>query len=195
MHVVASHKENRTLIDPNGPPVDMGEDYDLLKCPACQGVNLRFIEWNEWQVEAIRAQGDDPEEVLGTIVYPTPPEIPDGLPPTVRNAYQEALAVRSASPNAYSVLLGRVLETVCRDRKASGKTLYEQIADLGSKNEIPETIVRVAHGVRKFRNVGAHAGIGSLTAEDVTVIERLARAVLEFVYTAPHLANLAEQQK
>jgi hypothetical protein len=173
----------------------MGENYDLLKCPACQGVNLRLIEWHEWQVEAISEQGDDPEELLGTIVYPTPPEIPDGLPTTVRNAYQEALAVRSASPNAYSVLLGRVLETVCRDRKASGKTLYEQIADLGSKNEIPETIVRVAHGVRKFRNVGAHAGIGSLTAEDVTVIERLARAVLEFVYTAPHLANLAEQQK
>jgi hypothetical protein len=195
MEIVARHEESRTAEVTGGPPVDVGEEYELLKCPACKEINLRVTKWDEWAVEAIRDDGEDPEEVLGTVVYPAPPEIPDGLPPAIRSAYQEALGVRAISPNAYSVLLGRVLEAVCRDRDASGDTLYQQIANLGKKNEIPETIVKVAHGVRKFRNVGAHSAIGSLAATDVTVVERLARAVLEFVYTAPHLAKLAEQAK
>lgn len=175
--------------------MDAGEQYDLLKCPGCLKINLRHLEWDELTVEALREGGRDPEELLGTVVYPIPPQIPEGLPQIVRRAYREALEVRDRSPNAYAVLLGRVLEIVCRDREASGETLYEQIADLGHRKELPETIVQVAHGVRKLRNVGAYAAIGSLSGDDVTVMERLARAVLEFVYTAPHLAKLAERER
>lgn len=195
MHILARYEETRTEEAINGPHVEVGEEYDLLKCPACFQINLRLIQWDEWTVESISDEGDDPEDVLGTIVYPAPPEIPEGLPPIVRNAYHEALAVRAVSPNAYAVLLGRVLENVCRDRNASGTTLYKQIADLGKKNEIPERIVKLAHGLRKLRNAGAHAAVGSLKANEVTVLERLARAVLEYVYTAPHLVRLAEKEK
>jgi Domain of unknown function (DUF4145) len=193
MTIVARHGESQELESDTGAPMDVGEDYELLKCPACLQINLRRIQWSEWQVEAISDEGKEPEEVLGDVVYLPRPEVPDGLPPKVRAAYQEALGLRSASVNAYAVMLGRVLETVCNDRKATGDTLFQRIADLGARNEIPATIVKVAHGLRKLRNVGAHAAIGSLTAKDVPVVERLARAVLEYVYTAPHLARLAEK--
>lgn len=188
MRVAAMHRE---LLAENEEK--SGVDYQLLKCPACDQINLRIVQWDDSAVEALAEDGEDPEFVLGEIVYPPAEKVPDGLPMDLRTAYEEALAVRLSSPNAYAVMLGRVLEAVCVDRKAEGRTLYDQIADLGDRGEIPDTIVQVAHGVRKLRNVGAHAAIGSLGKRDVHVIERLARAVLEYVYTAPRLVRLAER--
>lgn len=190
MAIVASYVEDRSIEPPNAPPIEQGETYEMLRCPACSEISLMVIRWNGFAPEEL---GASIEKELGQIVYPSSPEIPEGLPSAVQAAYKEALAVRSRSPNAYSVMLGRVLEIVCKDRSAKGDTLYQQIANLGARGELPDRIVDVAHGLRKLRNIGAHADIGSLEAEDVPILESLSRAVLEFVYTTARVLSLAER--
>jgi Domain of unknown function (DUF4145) len=94
----------------------------------------------------------------------------------------------------YGVLLGRVLDAVCEDRQAIGDTLDQKLKSLADKRDIPEKLVKVAAGMRKLRNIGAHADLGELTEAELPVLDDLTRAILEYVYAAPLLATEAEER-
>ena len=161
--------------------------YQLLQCPACSEVTLQTTTWCDVR--------DDGSDVTYDILYPAATgndPSPMGLPDTIRKAFAAAQSVKTIDPNAYGVLLGRVLELVCLDRKAQGNTLAEQLKDLALKNEIPDKLVNVANSLRNLRNIGAHATLGNLTIEEIPILTSLCSAILEYVYTAPHLANEAE---
>jgi hypothetical protein len=127
-------------------------------------------------------------------LYPLGEKVLRGLPRKIDAAYQAAHKVRNIDANAYGVLLGRVLDLVCEDRKASGKTLDQKLKSLAQNGEIPSKLVDVAAGVRKLRNIGAHANMGDLTAAELPVLDDLTRAILEYVYSAPFLAKEAEKR-
>jgi|SRR5580704_5815731 hypothetical protein len=161
-----------------------GQTYYLLSCPSCRQVLLASEPYNT-------AQGLDAEI---RFLYPVDDTVPAGLPSEVEKAYEAARSVRTIDANAFGVLLGRVLEMVCHDRNAQGRTLNEQLRDLAGKGEIPEKLVHVANGLRGLRNVGAHAAMGGLTSAEVPILDDLARAILEYVYSAPLLAQKAEER-
>lgn len=165
---------------------DIGDVYELLLCPSCNNVILRTCFWNDAYME--------PPDVEYTILYPSHRKSPIGLPKSVNKAYEAALKVKSVDANAYGVLLRRLLEIVCEDRNASNGNLYTRLKDLANRGEIPPNLVGVAHGIRNLGNVGAHAGSGDLTDAEIPILEDLTRAVLEYVYSAPFLAKLAEDR-
>ncbi|BAY69763.1 hypothetical protein DSM107007_20680 [Nostoc sp. PCC 7120 = FACHB-418] len=164
---------------------DEGYKYELLLCLACKGVTL----WKYFDADYI-----DPEEITVDTLYPLARSKLSGLPYQIQNAYEISLKVRVIDANAYAVLLGRILEMVCADRKATGKDLYNKLNDLAAKGEIPGKLVGVADQLRHLRNVGAHASLGELTKEEIPILDDLCRAILEYVYSAPYLANKAQQQ-
>jgi len=131
-------------------------------------------------------------DVTYKTLYPQSIRIPVGLPVEIEKAYLAAIKVKAIDSNAFAVLLGRVLERVCVDRSATGDSLHKRLSDLAGKSEIPAKLVDVAHGLRHLRNVGAHADLGELTSEEVPILDDLCRAILEYVYTAPHLAQKAQ---
>lgn len=47
---------------------------------------------------------------------------------------------------------------------------------------------------RDFGNIGAHAGSGELTEKEIPIVNALCNAILEYVYSAPYLATLAENK-
>lgn len=164
---------------------ETGEIYELLKCPKCDGVTITVGGWHDFM---------EPEDFKSEVIFPPPkPTIP-GLPPKVQSEYEAAQAVSGLSPNAYAVLIGRTLDVVCTDRRASGKSLNDRIRDLANRNEIPAKLAAIAHGLRQLRNVGAHADLGSLTPEEIPVLEALCSAILEYVYRAPQLVALVEKR-
>jgi Domain of unknown function (DUF4145) len=160
-----------------------GYFYQLAQCPACAGITLRRYYYND---------GYDMDEVEWTLLYPTIRALPQGLPGPIQKAWGAASRVKNIDANAFAVLLRRVLELVCADRGATGETLNDSLADLAAKGEIPEKLVAVARGLRRLSNVGAHALLGELTPAETPIVEDLSRAVLEYVYSAPHLASQAE---
>ncbi len=163
---------------------DEGDCYELLRCPACGKLELRSYYYHE--------AFDDHNPTYKTL-YPVFTKGPLGLPEEIQKEYEAALRIRNMSANSYGVLMGRVLEIVCEDRGAQGKDLYEKLTDLAKRNEIPDKLVAVAHKLRTFRNVGAHAVLGELTDKEVPIVESLSRAILEYVYSAPFLAGQAEK--
>lgn len=166
---------------------NLGDDtytgYEVCTCPVCKGVTLRSYFWHDLI---------NPEDVSYKILYPAAEKKQEGLPLRVQKSYDAAQNVRHIDVNAYGVLLGRVLEIVCDDRGASGDTLDLKLKSLATKGEIPEKLVAVATGLRQMRNIGAHAGLGELTEREVPVLNDLTRAILDYVYSAPHLISLAE---
>jgi len=102
------------------------------------------------------------------------------------------MKVKAVDSNAFGVLIGRTIEMVCVDRDASGRFLSDKLTSLAKKGEIPDKLVRVASVLNKLRNVGAHAELGELTTDEVPILDDLCRALLDYVYTAPFLAQKAE---
>lgn len=165
---------------------EAGDVYELLLCPACNDITLRKYFYHECWVSE---HGDEPN-----VLYPVKKDIPSGLPSRIAQAYEAAIKVRGIDANAYGGLLRRLLELVCMDRKAEGKTLYDQLKSLAQTGEIPQKLIGVVHGLRQLGNVGAHPNSGDLTSAELPVLDGLCRAVLEYVYSAPLLARKAEEK-
>lgn len=163
---------------------EAGTVFELLLCPACDAVSLRSYFWHDGAM--------DPSDIEFKTLYPPAIDQPIGLPEEVARLFDSAQQVRDVNANAYSVLLGRLLETICNDRGAPDGTLAERLAVLAANNEIPDNLVKVAAALRHLRNVGAHANLGDLSSTEVPVLDRLCRALLEYVYSAPELAREAE---
>jgi len=171
------------------PTENIGEAFELVLCPSCKNVNLVITRYEEVY------DGVYPEyDKITEISYPVEPKQVIGLPIKVSKAYKAAIKVRSIDPNAFAVLLGRVLEEVCKDRRATGKTLYERLKDLANKGEIPERLAEMAQSLRQFRNVGAHADLGELTENEIPFLDDLSRAILEYVYSVPKLVERVQRR-
>ena len=184
MSIVAVFDDTGRVEQESGEISQEGIIYNLLKCPACKGVTLRSYYWHE----CFESEGD----IVYKQLYPNDPRIPSGLPSSIEKAFLASIKVKSIDPNAFGVLIGRVIELVCADRAAEGHTLNEQLKNLASKGEIPSKLVEVADKLRGFRNVGAHAVLGELTIAEIPIVEDLCRALLDYIYTAPHLAESAK---
>ena len=186
MEIVSSYSgvESDDDLPNSGMTWEEGPVYELLKCPACEEVILRSYYWHSEMM--------DPSDITYKTLYPSAVDRPIGLPDGLASAFDAAQKVRNIDANAYGVLLGRVLELVCHDRKATGRFLADKLADLASKGEIPDKLVGVAKGLKDLRNIGAHPALGELTNAELPIMDRLCRAILEYVYSAPYIARQAE---
>lgn len=170
----------------HGSPPNCGNVYRILKCPACSKINIITCLWHEDDevVEFLKPKYDT--------IFPIEKSIPIGLPENILKAYKAAERVKTIDINAYVILLRRLLELMCIDRHAKGKTLAEMLKDLSDRNEIPEKLFKVAKGLKDFGNIGAHADIGELSEKEVPIVTALCSALLEYIYSAPYLATIAE---
>lgn len=187
MRIIGSGKNTKKdRDDDTGEEWSSGIYFDILLCPACDNVMLQSGFWHDHM--------DSSDDWRPTVIYPPERTQVAGLPPKVYVEYQAAQKVSSVSPNAYAVLLGRVIDAVCADRGATGDTHFARLNDLADKKEIPPKLAEMAHKLRQLRNVGAHGDLGSLTKQEIPFLESLCRAVLEYVYSAPLLINMAEER-
>jgi glutamate-1-semialdehyde aminotransferase len=104
----------------------------------------------------------------------------------VRRCYEEAAAIQRLAPNAFANQIRRALEALCRDRSAAGNTLAANLRDLAARGEIPAVLAEMTDILRLFGNIGSHADEANVEAGDVDAIDEFFRAVVEYVYVAPH---------
>jgi hypothetical protein len=160
-----------------------GNVYEILMCPACDGVTVHRGYFND----------QFPEEWEPIVLYPIEAKKVDGLPPEIERAYAAALAVKGIEAHAFAVLVRRLLEMICFDKGAQGRSLFEQLRNLAQTGVIPQQLIDIANGLRNFGNIGAHAAGAQLSENEVPVIDALCRAILEYVYGAPLLVRLAQE--
>jgi hypothetical protein len=169
-----------------GPMYGIFNCYQLLRCPVCNKTTIRSYGWNE-------IMDGEEVELDYEYLYPNRKQIPVGLPAVIEKAYREADVLKLINVNAYVGQLRRLLELVCNDRQAPKGKLTNRLKELGKRDEIPSKLVKVATGLKDFGDMGAHAVI-ALSEEEVPIISSLCDAILEYVYSAPYLADLAESK-
>jgi len=131
-------------------------------------------------------------DVRHELIFPAPEPVPDGLPSHIVDAWDAALKVRSISPNAYGVLAGRILEEVCQDKGAKKTKLGAALKELTDNKVLSPEIGSVAQKLVELRHAGAHSFLGNLSEEEVPIVSKTLAAVLQYVYSAPKLAQEAD---
>jgi len=121
-----------------------------------------------------------------TLVWPTHDDLHKCVPEKVRSCYAEASAIRNVAPNAFANQIRRTLEALCKDRSAISRTLAQNLKELADRGEIPPKLADMTDVLRMIGNIGSHAGDEDVHAEFVPVIDGFLRAIVEYVYVAPH---------
>jgi len=187
MTIVSNYSRIRTHEHEGTPLVwDEGPLWETLECPACKGISFRCGYWHEHMHDET---GPDYE-----LLYPAKSKLIRGLPPEIAKSFEAAQKVKPIDTNAFAVLLGRVLDMVCIDKKAKGDSLFNRLKDLADKGIMPQQLADMAHQLRQLRNIGAHADLGDLTDSEIPILESLSNAILEYVYSAPALVQLVQSK-
>ncbi|MCL1089634.1 DUF4145 domain-containing protein [Shewanella profunda] len=187
MAIVSKYSRIRTHEHEGSPMVwDEGPFWEMLECPACKGISFISGYWHEYIHDET---GPDYE-----LLYPAKAKLIRGLPPGIAKSFEAAQKVKPIDTNAFAVLLGRVLDMVCIDKKANGDSLFNRLKDIADKGIMPQQLADMAHQLRQLRNIGAHADLGELTDAEIPILESLSNAILEYVYSAPALVQLVQSK-
>jgi hypothetical protein len=81
-----------------------------------------------------------------------------------------------------------IVETVCKERSASGKNLEEKIDQLAAKNLVTAEGAEVLHGLRFLGNGAAH-DMKPHTPEELATAFLVVEHLLQTVYIVTQLAN------
>lgn len=165
------------LHDDKGETIGVFENfYFLTKCATCSGVSL-FTSWEH---------SERPNDLLEAgVLYPSERRYSGDVPKPVELAYSEASKVKKISPVAFSVMVRRALEFLCKERGAKGGNLKERIAALAALGVIPDTLAKMADAIRGLANDGAHEMEAQVSEKDADDLNYFFAAVIEYVYVAP----------
>ena len=135
---------------------------------------IREIEWGD--------HGDD----LGAFrqIWPESGRtLPSAVPGALRDTYDEAqrcMKVRAFTGSA--LLARRIVEGICNDLNAKGRTLAAKLADLKNSGVLDERLYEWSALVKDIGNEGAHETATPLSREDAQEVLRFVEALLDYLY-------------
>jgi hypothetical protein len=169
--------------------------YFLFACGSCDEVLLYEVpfEYDEdigpEAEEILRRSFIDEDDVYEPrLMWPRPKRetvLHKSVPQSVQDCYRDAASVRNSNPNAYAVMIRRALEVICRDQGLRGNTLHEQLEDLGSRKNHPPVLAEIGKEPKRLGNIGAHADEKRIDKDEVVILDRFFRLVLDYIYVIP----------
>ena len=171
------HEHQLILYDAAGKRNDedeVGAIYYIAECGTCGDLLLYHS-----------VLGDISDFYQAELIHPSAERLPECVPTTVREAYEEAARIRGLAPNAYAVMLRRALEAVCDDRSVQHGVLQKRLALLAERGELPSTLAEASSILRTLGNAGAHQTRMKVTIPMTWGMAEFFRAIVEYVYIAP----------
>ncbi|MEG1725861.1 MAG: DUF4145 domain-containing protein [Anaerovoracaceae bacterium] len=147
--------------------------YFMMNCPVCNRVTLFQKYWS--------VANEDEEEIL----YPTTSVNYTGVPPLIKNAFDAAVQTKGIDQAICALSLRRVLEMICKEKAAKGKTLFDQIDNLISEKILPEMMKDVLDVIRIFGNEAAHGDEVFFSLYDVEQLIDYVATVINYLYSLP----------
>ncbi len=160
----------------DGAPFEVESYYLLAKCNSCSEISLYVNSDFADEVENLQD---------AKLLYPKVKKYNKSVPQIIIENYTEAKRVYNISPIAFAVLIRRCLEYICKEQKALGQNLVQQLNDLAKRDVIPPTLSKMSAVLRFFGNMGAHATDSKLDHSDAIIIDDFFTTILEYVYVAP----------
>jgi hypothetical protein len=171
-----------------------GCSYQIVQCQGCHSISYRTTSWNSEDV----FHDEDAPGLVAVITTELYPRRIEGraklreirhLPTNVTRIYEETI---SALANEQPVLAGigirALVETICKDKQASGRTLEGQIDDLVVKATLTADGAEILHSLRIMGNAAAHE-VRPLDEDDLVVALDVVDNLLMAVYILPAMSK------
>ncbi|WP_271083498.1 DUF4145 domain-containing protein [Brevundimonas sp. NIBR11] len=131
----------------------------------------------------------------GRHIYP--PETIDfdatALPARILSSLEEAISCHAAGAHrATALMVRRILEELCEDRTATGKTLKDRLGNLGTNVVVPKELLDAADELRLLGNDAAHIEAKSydeIGEAEASLAVELAKELLKAVYQYQSLVD------
>ncbi|WP_218926162.1 DUF4145 domain-containing protein [Marinobacter sp. LV10MA510-1] len=172
------------------------DSYQIIQCQGCESIIFRKTHINSEDIGYVEGKdGWEPEYLKREELYPNPEKNRVGLsddhllPESLNRIYSETLgALNIGSPVLTGIGIRAIIETVCKDKKASGRTLNNQINDLVGQGVLTQEGADILHKLRVLGNAAAHEVKPHSNAHlglAFDVVDHL----LQGVYILPHHAK------
>ncbi|UZD97926.1 DUF4145 domain-containing protein [Pseudomonas corrugata] len=113
------------------------------------------------------------------------------LPPDVRAAYEEVIsAVNGGQPILAGLGVRVLIETICKNQNATGKSLLAKIDDLKTKGVLTHAGADILHKLRSMGNESAHEAKPS-SGKQISLAMDVVENLLQSVYIHPSEAKSA----
>lgn len=169
------------------------QDYEIIMCLGCECISFR----KDWQ-SADEMEQDEEGKLVSTSHPEIFPQRIQGrkrlkedhyLPHQIREIYHE---VHQAIHNGQKILAGigirAIVEAVCAEKKANGKSLFERIDDLATQNVLTTEGAQILHGTRLLGNEAAHEVRAPKDRQLMAALE-VAEQLLRNVFILPQIAE------
>jgi len=117
------------------------------------------------------------------------------LPPGVRHIYRET---HRALCNEQKILpaigIRAIVEAICQERNATGRTLEQRIEDLVTKKVITDDAAKILHSLRFMGNDAAHE-VKAHTIDELAIGLHVVEHLLQGVYVMPKQAAKLPKRK
>lgn len=175
------------------------DEYQIVECLGCQTHSFRHRHTDtenvdhdpdtgeaylEEQVALFPNRETGRAEVEGLLFLPVP----------MQQIYRETLsALRNTSPVLAGIGIRAIVETVCKDRNASGKNLEQQIDSLVTQGVLTKDGAEILHSLRIMGNQAAHE-VKPHTAAALNTALDVIDYVITGVYVLPRKASKLPQR-
>jgi len=151
------------------------EDWDIFECPVChKPVVVRTYTFDA---------NDDLPEV--TIEFPNNPIHRDGVPTEIATAFESAVKTKGIDPAICLLSLRRVLEMICKDKKATGNNLESKIKHLIETKVLPDMFNDACWIIRTLGNKAAHADTARFSDYEAEQVIEFLSIIIEYLYSVP----------
>ena len=159
------------------------ESHQILRCLGCDSYSFRKYDWNNEQA------GHEERLFPGRIVGRRPLDRLWRLPSTVRAIYLEThAALGGKQPILAGVGIRALVEAVCNEKKAKGRTLEQRIDDLVDQAVLTPAGASVLHGTRILGNQAIHEAKAP-TEKMLNAAMEVAEHLLTGVFLLPEMSR------
>ena len=173
--------------EPMDPDMDFywATSYQIIRCQGCDTVSFRSIGWNS---EDLDHRGD---VVNYENLYPSRTEgrevLSDAyfLPNDLERIYRETVtALNSSQPVLAGIGIRAIIETVTKEKSASGDNLSSKIDNLVALGVLTRDGADILHKLRVLGNNAAHE-VKAHSGNELTLAMDVVEHVLQAVYILP----------
>lgn len=107
------------------------------------------------------------------------------LPEAIQGIYTETiLAIENEQDILAGIGIRAIVETICKDRKATGQTLFQQIDALKTQSIVTPDGAEILHKLRVLGNSAAHE-VKAHNSAQLSLAIKIIRHMLEGTYIIP----------
>jgi ribosomal protein L30/L7E len=168
-------------------------NYQIIQCQGCKNVSFRRAHMNSEDYFQV-----GPEEWKNTVyenIYPPRIEgrakLKDDhfLPPNVSRIYRETITALSNGQNVLSGIgIRALIETVCKQKTATGRDLFNKINDLVTKGVLTSEDADILHKLRTLGNKASHE-VKPHSEDQLSLAMDVVEHLLKGVYIIPKKAR------